>query len=80
MLVMLWHIMKNYMAVEVILEQPPAPKMEVKIARIILEKYPLAEKFDILSVQLIPINSMYFNYNASPGHWKDETAKMAEAE
>jgi hypothetical protein len=54
--------MKNCMTVGVILEQPPAPKMEVRIAKIILEKYPLAEKYDILCVQLIPINGWYHSY------------------
>lgn len=69
--------MNRYMAVAVILDQPPTPKMEVKIARIILRQYPLVEKYDFFSVQLIPINSMYsFNYNGSSNYWKDQIAKM----
>lgn len=68
--------MKNYMAVGVILDQSPASNMEVKIAKIVLENYPLAEKYDILSIQLVPINGMYFNYNDHPDRWKDKVAKM----
>lgn len=61
----------------------PTPQIEDKIAKIVIDKYPPAQSFDRIIIQLgeiksmgIATNTMNYNYNFSPQLWRERIDKI----
>ncbi|HEX2928061.1 MAG TPA: tetratricopeptide repeat protein, partial [Ruminiclostridium sp.] len=74
---------KKTMTVHVVVNKTPAPKMELKIVKVVLDRYPLSEKYDIIGIHLLEVedvgivpNGKYYKHNAPPKAWKDEIEKL----